>query len=98
MEGLKTFFRYLQSAQKLNQDLRLEYILPTMFDRRTRHSHEMFNQLKRHFSRQMCDPIHYSVRLSEAPANGRTIFEYRARAQGAYDYQNLVRRIMNNGR
>ena len=97
LAGLKTFFRYLQSAQKLNLDLRLEYILPTMFDRRTRHSHEMFNQLKKHFSRQMCEPIHYNVRLSQAPASGRTIFEYSARAQGALDYENLVRRIMKNG-
>ena len=97
LEGLKTFFRYLQSAQKLNPDLRLKYILPTMFDRRTRHSHDMLNQLQKHFSRLMCDPIHYSVRLSEAPVLGRTIFEYRARVQGALDYKNLVRRIINNG-
>jgi chromosome partitioning protein len=86
LEGLKTFFRY-----------RLKYILPTMFDRRTRHSHDMFDQLQKHFSRLICDPIHYSVRLSEAPALGRTIFEYRARVQGALDYKTLVRRILNNG-
>ncbi|UCD32660.1 MAG: ParA family protein, partial [Desulfobacterales bacterium] len=97
LEGLKTFFRYLQSAQKLNLGLRLEYILPTMFDRRTRHSYEMFNQLKKHFARQMCDPIHYSVRLAEAPTLGRTIFEYRSRTRGALDYEKLVRRIMKNG-
>lgn len=97
LEGLKTFFRYLQSAQKLNPELRLKYILPTMFDRRTRHSHDMFDQLHKHFSRLMCDPIHYNVRLSEAPALGRTIFEYRSRVQGALDYKNLVRRILNNG-
>jgi chromosome partitioning protein len=97
LEGLKTFFRYLQSAQKLNPDLRLDHILPTMFDRRTRHSHEMYNQLKKHFARQMCEPIHYSVRLTEAPTLGRTIFEYRARTRGAIDYKNLVRRIMKNG-
>jgi chromosome partitioning protein len=97
MQGLKTFFRYLQSAQKINRELRLEYILPTMFDRRTRHSHEIFIQLKKYFSRQICDPIHYNVRLSEAPANGQTIFEYDIRAQGARDYQILIRRILNNG-
>jgi len=45
----------------------------------------------------MCEPIHYSVRLSEAPTFGRTIFEYRAQARGALDYENLVRRIMKNG-
>ena len=97
LQGLKTFFRYLQSAQKLNHDLRLEYILPTMFDRRTRHSHEIFEQLKIYFNRQVCDPIHYNVRLSEAPSFGQTIFEYAARAQGAYDYKSLTERIMNHG-
>jgi chromosome partitioning protein len=97
LQGLKTFFRYLQSAQKLNLDLRLEYILPTMFDRRTRHSQEVFQQLQKYFSRQLCGPIHYNVRLSEAPAYGQTIFEYDARAQGAQDYQNLIGRIINHG-
>ena len=96
-EGLKTFFRYLQSAQKLNPDLRLKYILPTMLDRRTQHSYEMFDQLQRHFKRQLCEPIHYSVRMSEAPFRGRTIFEYRSRIQSALDYKKLVRRIINNG-
>jgi chromosome partitioning protein len=97
LQGLKTFYRYLQSAQKLNLDLRLEYILPTMFDRRTRHSHDIFEQLKIYFNRQVCDPIHYNVRLSEAPSFGQTIFEYAARAQGAYDYNNLTERIINHG-
>jgi chromosome partitioning protein len=96
LQGLKTFYRYLQSAQKLNLDLRLEYILPTMFDRRTRHSHEIFEQLKKYFKRQVCAPIHYNVRLSEAPSFGQTIFEYADRAQGACDYKNLTERIMNH--
>lgn len=96
MEGLKTFFRYLQSAQKLNTDLRLKYILPTMFDRRTRQGHDILKQLTQYFNRQLCAPIHYNVRLSEAPTFGQTIFEYEARAQGASDYRNLVRRIIQN--
>ena len=97
LQGLKTFFRYLQSAQKLNLDLRLEYILPTMFDRRTRQSHKILEQLKKYFSRQVCDPIHYNVRLSEAPSFGQTIFEYEARAQGASDYKCLIERIIHHG-
>ena len=97
LQGLKTFFRYLQSAQKLNTELRLEYILPTMFDRRTRHSRDMFMQLKKYFARQLCDPVHHNVRLAEAPAHGQTIFEYDARAQGARDYQKLIGRISNHG-
>jgi chromosome partitioning protein len=96
LDGLKIFFRYLQSAQKLNVDLRLKYVLPTMFDRRTRQSFEILGQLKKYFSRQICDPIRYNVRLSEAPAHGQTIFEYRRRAAGADDYRKLIGRIMNN--
>jgi len=97
MEGLKTFFRYLQSAQKLNADLRLDYILPTMFDRRTRQSRQILQQIQKYFARQICDPIHYNVRLSEAPSHGKTIFEYEPRSSGAIDYQKLVGRIEKNG-
>jgi chromosome partitioning protein len=96
VEGLKIFFRYLQSAQKLNSELRLKYILPTLFDRRARHSQEMLSQLGRYFARQLCEPIRYTVRLSEAPLHGRTIFEYDGASSAARDYDTLVRRIMND--
>ena len=96
LEGLKTFFRYLQSVQKLNPDLRLKYVLPTMFDRRTRQSYEIFHQLRKYFNRQICEPIHYNVRLSEAPVHGQTIFEYRRNATGAHDYDKLIRRVIND--
>ena len=46
LDGLKTFFQYLQSAQKLNQELRLKYVLPTMFDRRTRQAMKYCNSCK----------------------------------------------------
>jgi chromosome partitioning protein len=98
MEGLKTFFGYLLAAQKLNSDLRLKYILPTMFDKRTRQSFDILKQLKKLFIRQICDPIHYNVRLSEAPTHGQTIFEYEASAIGAQDYKKLIRRVKEDGR
>jgi len=94
MEGLKTFFRYLQSVQKLNTGLRLEYVLPTMFDRRLRQTFVIHRQLQKYFARQLCDPISRNVRLSEAPACGLSIFEYNAEASGAGDYDRLVRRII----
>jgi len=97
LEGLKTFFGYLLSAQKLNVDLRLNYILPTMFDKRTRQSFDILKQLSRLFRKQICDPIHYNVRLSEAPSRGQTIFEYQANAVGATDYSKLTRRLMEDG-
>jgi len=98
LEGLKTFFGYLMSAQRLNRDLQLKYILPTMFDQRTNHSFEILKQLRRLFRKQICDPIHYNVRLSEAPGRGKTIFEYRASAVSADDYKKLIWRVDNDGK
>ena len=45
----------------------------------------------------VCDPIRYSVRLSEAPGYGQTIFEYAPRSPGAEDYQKLAERILGDG-
>ncbi|NNF99674.1 MAG: ParA family protein [Desulfobacteraceae bacterium] len=97
LEGLKTFFGYLVSAQKQNERLELKYILPTLFDRRTKQSLEIYKKLKRLFSKQICHPIRYNVSLSEAPAHGKTIFEYRTKAPGAEDYRKLARRIIDDG-
>jgi len=97
LEGLKTFFQYLVSAQKLNPPLQLKTIVPTLFDQRIRHSFEIFTHLKQMFRRQLVSPIRYNVRLSEAAYRGKTIYEYAPRAVGAADYRKLVRRFNGNG-
>ncbi len=97
MEGLKTFFGYLVSVQQRNRSLRLKYILPTMFDRRTRQSHDLYRRLKRLFTKQICDPIYHNVRLCEAPMKGKSIFEYADNASGARDYRKLAERLINDG-
>ena len=97
LEGLKTFFGYLVSVQQLNQSLRLKYILPTMFDRRTRQSHDIYNRLRRLFRKQICAPIHHNVRLSEAPVEGLSIFEFADGATGARDYRKLAKRLIDDG-
>ncbi len=93
VEGLKTYLQYIRSAQELNPDLTLKYILPTLFDQRTRQSHEILEQLKNTFGDKVLDPIRLNVRLSEAPSHGQTIFEYSKAAAGAVDYKKLIKRI-----
>ena len=97
LEGLKTFFGYLVSVQQLNQALRLKYILPTMFDRRTRQSHDIYKRLCRLFRKQICEPIHHNVRLCEAPVSGQSIFEFAKSASGAHDYRKLAERLIDDG-
>lgn len=97
LEGLKTFFGYLVSVQQLNRSLRLRYILPTMFDRRTRQSHAIYHRLRRLFRKQICHPIYHTVRLCEAPVKGQSIFEYDVSATGSRDYRKLVERLIDDG-
>ncbi|MGA6927127.1 MAG: ParA family protein [Desulfosarcina sp.] len=97
LEGLKTFFGYLISVQQLNPSLRLKYVLPTMFDRRTRQSRDIYTRLRRLFRKQICNPIYHNVRLCEAPVAGQSIFEFAEGASGAHDYRKLAERLIDDG-
>ena len=94
LQGLLQFVQRLQAIQQYNRELQLRYVLPTFLDRRVRKSGEILKQLQAHFGQQLCSPIRYNVRLSEAPGYGQTIFEYAPGSPGAEDYQKLTERIM----
>lgn len=98
LQGLQDFSQSLKSVQRYHESLRFSYILPTFMDRRVKKSEEILSQLRAYFPEQLCEPIRYNVRLSEAPGYGQTIFEYAPRSAGAVDYQQLTTRIMQDGR
>jgi chromosome partitioning protein len=97
LQGLLDFDRNLGAIQKYHSQLELRYVLPTFLDRRVRKSEEILSQLKAHFENQICAPVRYNVRLSEAPGYGQTIFEYAPRSAGAEDYTLLTERILKDG-
>jgi chromosome partitioning protein len=97
LQGLMEFARSMASIQKYRSELRLRYILPTFLDRRVKKSDEILGQLAAHYGEQVCPPIRYSVRLSEAPGYGQSIYEYAPHSAGAEDYQKLTERIMQDG-
>ena len=98
LQGLQDFAQSLKSVQRYHEGLRFRYILPTFMDRRVKKSEEILSQLRAYFPEQLCEPIRYNVRLSEAPGYGQTIFEYAPRSAGAVDYQQLTARIIQDGR
>ena len=98
LQGLLDFAQGLAAIQKYRPQLALRYILPTFYDRRVRKSEEILAQLQAHFGERVCSPIRYSVRLSEAPGYGQTIYEYAPGSPGAEDYRKLVERITEDGR
>jgi len=65
-------------------------------DRRVKKSQQIYDMLLEYYHARVCDPIRYNVRLSEAPGEGKTIFEYNSRSAGAEDYRSLASRILED--
>lgn len=93
LQGLSDFAQNVASIQRYHSDLQLRYVVPTFFDRRVKKSEEILTQLQAYYPAQICAPIRYNVRLSEAPGYGQTIYEYAPASIGAEDYAALVERI-----
>jgi chromosome partitioning protein len=96
LQSLLDFNQSLAAIQRYHGALTLRYVVPTFLDRRVRKSDEIRAQLARHFGSQLCEPVRYNVRLSEAPGYGQTIFEYAPHSPGADDYRALAGRVMQD--
>ena len=98
LAGLLDFQKSIEAIQRYKPELVLRYILPTFLDKRVKKSEEIFQQLQAHYPEILCAPVRYSVRLSEAPGFGQTIYEYAPGSTGVEDYRALVERILEDGR
>ena len=97
LQGLAEFSRSLDAVRQYKEALALRYVVPTFYDRRVRKSHEILQQVRACYGDAVCRAIRYSVRLSEAPGFGQTIFEYAPGSAGAEDYAALAERVDNDG-
>jgi chromosome partitioning protein len=90
--GLTLLLRTLNKIQsRLNRDLRVAGILPTMFDARTTHANEILDELRTNFPGQVFDVvIKSSVRVKESPAAGLSILDYDRNHDVAQAYQRLA--------
>jgi chromosome partitioning protein len=78
-----------------NPDLTLGGIAMTMYDNRTRLSYEVWQEVNAHYPNEIFrNAIPRTVRLSEAPSFGQTIFEYDPGGQGAKAYLALGREVL----
>ena|SRR3990167_4795308 len=94
LNSLVEFAERLKSVQNFNPKLQYKYLLPTFWDRRVKKSSEILAQLKKYYPDLLCEPVKYSVRLSESAGFGKTIYEYAPKSSGAIDYENTVQRIL----
>ena len=99
LEGVTQLLRTIQLVtEELNPDLELSTVLLTMFDARTKLSAQVGEEVRRHFAKQtLMTLIPRSVRLSEAPSYGTTIFGYDPLSVGAKAYRKAAAEIASRG-
>ena len=96
LQGLTEFLKSVSSIKKYRKELEIKYVLPTFFDRRLKKSEAILEKLREIYGQKLCSPIRTNVRVSEAPASGKTIFEFAPGSPGAEDYRELIRKIEGN--
>ena len=98
LEGLGQIIgviRQLKTAGA-NPKLSLGGIVMTMYDNRTRLSFEVWQEVSNHYPDKVFrTAIPRTIRLSEAPSFGKTIFEYDPRSIGAKAYTAFTKEVIN---
>jgi len=96
MEGLSQLINTVRLIQReLNPTLVIRGILLTMFDARNNLSHQVSEEIRKHFSTQVFETmIPRNVRLSEAPSHGLPALLYDISSRGAAAYLELAREII----
>ncbi|MFV8380071.1 ParA family protein [Corynebacterium hindlerae] len=80
---------------RLNFDLDILGILVTMFDRRTSHAREVMSRVVEVFGDQVFDTvITRTVRFPETSVAGEPIITWAPKSQGAEQYRNLAREVI----
>jgi chromosome partitioning protein len=91
LEGVTQLLITIRLVQQTsNPKLKIEGILMTMFDIRTRLSVEVSQEVRQTFGKLVYqNSIPRNVKLSEAPSRGLSIFEYDPKGKGAQAYDDL---------
>ncbi len=97
LEGLSFLMATIRNfEQKLNHPLQ-EWIVVTRFHRRRRLGREVMEKLLSYFPDKVyATQIRETAALAECPGQGRTIFEYRPRSNGAIDYESLAGDVLHS--
>ncbi|MDA0150420.1 ParA family protein [Vibrio sp. LaRot3] len=92
LEGLTALMDTISKlAAVVNENLKIEGLLRTMYDPRNRLSNEVSDQLKKHFGDKVYRTvIPRNVRLAEAPSHGKPAMYYDKYSAGAKAYLALA--------
>jgi len=85
--------------ENLNPDVKIEGILPTMFDGRTLHSREAVEILEENFGDLVFrNRIRKTIRYAEAPVKGHSIMKYDPTGTAADAYRELAKEVLDGAK
>ncbi len=96
MEGLSQLLKTITLIKRrLNPTLEKEGILLTMYDRRNNLCHQVEQDIRTHFGKEVFQTvIPRNVRLSEAPSHGKPVILYDINSAGSVSYMDVAREIL----
>ena len=97
MRGMAKLMDIIRIVQeRLNSNLKVGGIVITQFDRRKTLNRSVREIVNDSFHEKVFKTvIRDNVALAEAPINGKTIFEYNPKSNGASDYMSLAKEVLN---
>ncbi len=98
LEGLGKLLNTIKIIQsRLNPELEIEGFLLTMYDSRLRLSNQVVSEVRKHFQDMVFETIiQRNTKLGEAPSFGKPAILYDAESNGAINYLNLARELVEN--
>lgn len=96
LEGLGQILRVVERLKQanVNDALQIGGVVMTMFDIRTNLSRQVVDEVKQHLPDKVFESvIPRTVRLSEAPSFGKTIFDYDPHSPGSTAYRSLAKEV-----
>jgi chromosome partitioning protein len=97
LEGLSLLTRTLHHVRNsYKPSLEIKGILLTMFDSRNSLSHQVAQEVRKHFGEKVFETvIPRNVTLAEAPSHGKPVMLYDVKSAGAQSYLSLAKEILN---
>ncbi len=96
MEGLGKLVDTIKRVRKsFNPDLKIDGVLLTMYDPRTKLSQEVVAEVRKHLGERVYNTlIPRNVALAEAPSYGKPVFLYDSSSRGAKAYMELAKEFV----
>ncbi len=89
--GVRQVIKTIKNVNTLlHHPVQIYGVLPTFYDARARICRDAVDTMKQHFGDRCLPPIRAAMKIKEAPAQGKTIFEYADGSNAARDYMRIV--------